>query len=79
MQEFDVAIIGGGPAGLSAALMLSRASKRIARFDAGPPRNAAAQQVQGFLGLDGTPPAEMRRIAREQIEAYGTTRFLKRA
>lgn len=66
----DVAIVGGGPAGLNAALMLGRSRKRVVLFDAGPPRNAAAEHVHGFLTRDGTPPAEMRRIAREQLVPY---------
>jgi thioredoxin reductase len=66
----DVAIVGGGPAGLSAALTLGRARKKVALFDAGPPRNAAATRVQGFVTRDGTPPAEFRRIARDQLRPY---------
>lgn len=66
----DVVIIGGGPAGLSAALALGRARKRVLLCDAGPRRNAAAIHVQNFVTRDGTPPAEFRRIAREQLAAY---------
>jgi thioredoxin reductase len=68
---YDVVIAGAGPAGLSAALMLGRARKRVLVCDAGPPRNAAATHVHGFLTRDGTPPAEMRRIGREQLAPYG--------
>ena len=68
---FDVAIIGGGPAGMQAALVLARARKRIVVFDdPHPPRNAASQGVHNFLGLDGLPPAEIRRVAWEQIDRY---------
>lgn len=63
----DVVIIGGGPSGLSAALALGRARKRVHLCDAGPRRNAAAVHVQNFLTRDGTPPDELRRIAREQL------------
>lgn len=67
---YDVVIIGGGPAGLSAALMLGRGRKRVLLCDAGPPRNAAAERVHNFMSRDGTPPAELRRIAREQLAPY---------
>ena len=68
----DIAVIGGGPAGLQAALVLARARKRVVVFDdPAPARNAASHGLHGFLGLDGLPPAEVRRVAWEQIEAYG--------
>jgi len=67
---YDVVIAGGGPAGLSAALALGRARKRVLLCDAGPPRNATAERVHNFVTRDGTPPAEMRRIAREQLVPY---------
>jgi thioredoxin reductase len=70
MSELDVVVVGAGPAGLSAALILGRARKRVLVCDAGPRRNAAAQHVQGFLTQDGTPPIEMRRIARAQLAQY---------
>ena len=66
----DVAIIGGGPAGLAAALALVRACKRVVLYDCWPPRNAAATEVHGFVTQDGTPPEEMRRAAREQLARY---------
>lgn len=66
----DVVIVGGGPAGLSAALNLGRARKRVALLDAGTPRNARAHGIHGFVTRDGTPPAEFRRIAREQLAKY---------
>lgn len=69
-MPFDIAIVGGGPAGLSAALLLGRACKRVVLFDAGPPRNAAAAEIHGFVTRDGTPPAEFRRIGREQLQPY---------
>ncbi|MEO8553941.1 MAG: NAD(P)/FAD-dependent oxidoreductase [Kofleriaceae bacterium] len=67
---YDVAIIGGGPAGLAAALALVRSRKRVVLFDCWPPRNAAATEIRGFVTQDGTPPAEMRQIARDQLAAY---------
>lgn len=66
----DVVIVGGGPAGLSAALVLGRARKKVLLCDAGPPRNAAAAHIQGFVTRDGTPPKEFRRIGREQLAPY---------
>lgn len=67
---YDVIIIGGGPSGLSAALALGRARKRVLLCDAGPRRNAAASHMQNFVTRDGTPPEEFRRIAREQLASY---------
>jgi thioredoxin reductase len=69
-MNYDVVIVGGGPAGLSAALALGRARRRVLLCDAGPRRNAAAVQIQNFVTRDGTPPAEFRRIGREQLEPY---------
>jgi thioredoxin reductase len=70
MTSYDVAIIGGGPAGLSAALALGRARKRVLLCDAGPRRNAAATRIHNFVTRDGTPPDEFRLIARQQLAAY---------
>ena len=67
----DVAIIGGGPAGLSAALVLGRARRRVVVVDAGTPRNAPAVHMQGFLSRDGTPPADLLRAARAEVRRYG--------
>jgi thioredoxin reductase len=67
---YDVVIVGGGPSGLSAALALGRARKRVLLCDSGPRRNAAAEQVHNFVTRDGTPPDEFRRIAREQLATY---------
>jgi thioredoxin reductase len=69
-MQYDVVIVGGGPAGLSAALALGRGRKRTLVCDAGPPRNAAAVHVQNFVTRDGIPPAEFRRIAAEQLQRY---------
>jgi thioredoxin reductase len=67
---YDVVIVGGGPAGLAAALNLGRARKRVALFDAGRPRNALAHAVHGFVTRDGIAPADFRRAAREQLARY---------
>jgi len=64
-EEFvDIVIVGSGPAGMQAALVLSRTRKSIVVFDdPQPSRNAASHGVHNFLGLDGMLPAEIRRIA----------------
>lgn len=69
-MPYDVVIVGGGPAGLAAALTLGRARKRVLLCDAGPPRNAAATHMQNFVTRDGIPPPEFRRIAREELGRY---------
>lgn len=55
MSECDVAVIGGGAAGLSAALVLSRAGRTVVVVDAGEPRNAPASHLYGYLSRDGFP------------------------
>jgi thioredoxin reductase len=67
---FDVIIVGGGPAGLTAALMLGRACKRVLVCDAGKPRNRVAQAAHGFFSRDGLSPAELLQIGREQLHPY---------
>lgn len=70
-RPFDVLVVGGGPAGLQAALVLARARKRVALCDATPARNARAEHVNGFVTRDGTPPAELRRLGRAELARYG--------
>ncbi len=67
---YDVVIVGGGPAGLAAALVLGRARKQVLLCDGGPRRNAAAVHVHGFVTRDGVTPAEFRQEARAQLSAY---------
>lgn len=71
MNEFDVVIIGGGAAGLSAALVLTRARRRVAVVDAGNPRNAPAAHMHGFLGSDGVAPADLLAAGRREVTGYG--------
>ncbi|MDQ3366592.1 MAG: NAD(P)/FAD-dependent oxidoreductase [Myxococcota bacterium] len=71
----DVVIVGGGPAGLSAALVLGRARKQVLLFDAGAPRNSSASHVHGFLTRDGIPPLEMRKLARAELAPYETVKL----
>jgi thioredoxin reductase len=66
----DVIIVGGGPAGLSAALVLGRCRRQVLLFDSGKPRNYAARAMHGFISQDGTSPEEFRRLAREQLGKY---------
>jgi len=70
MNKVDVAIIGGGPAGLSAGLMLGRARKQTIVIDEGRPRNEVTREAHGFLTRDGISPREFRRIAQEQLRVY---------
>ena len=70
MEQFDAVIVGGGPAGLAAALTLGRSRRRTLLCDAGVPRNAAASHIRNFVTRDGTPPAAFRAIGREQLEPY---------
>ncbi|GAA2119715.1 NAD(P)/FAD-dependent oxidoreductase [Nocardioides bigeumensis] len=71
MNTYDVAVIGGGAAGLSAALVLTRARRSVAVIDAGKPRNAPAGHLQGFLSRDGIPPTELLALGAEEVTAYG--------
>ena len=63
-------VVGAGPAGLSAALILARCRRRVAVFDSGEYRNARTAAMHGFVSRDGIAPAEFRRVAREQLQAY---------
>ena len=75
-EIIDVAIVGGGPAGLQAALVLARTRKKTVVFDdPNPARNAASHGVHNFLGLDGLLPDEIRRIAWEQIDRYKSAKL----
>jgi thioredoxin reductase len=69
---YDVVIVGGGPAGLSAALMLGRCRRSVLVCDTGKPRNAASQAMHGYLTRDGIPPREFLAIARQQMQQYLT-------
>ena len=72
---FDVVIVGGGPAGLSAALVLGRSRRRVLVCDAGEPRNAASHGLHGFLTRDGIEPAEFLHLGREQLRPYETVKL----
>lgn len=70
-REREVLVIGGGPAGLSAALVLARARRDVTVIDAGEPRNARAEHMQGFFTRDGMPPAQLLEIGRTEVRGYG--------
>ncbi|WP_369136975.1 NAD(P)/FAD-dependent oxidoreductase [Modestobacter versicolor] len=70
-QQYDVVVIGGGAAGLSGALTLSRARRSVLVVDSGAPRNAPAGHVHNYLGREGTPPAELAAIGRAEVTGYG--------
>ncbi|MDB1087486.1 NAD(P)/FAD-dependent oxidoreductase [Streptomyces sp. ACA25] len=72
---YDVLIIGGGPAGLGAALPLGRQRRRVLVVDGGRPRNAPAETMHMFLSRDGLPPSELRRIAQQELEDYPTVQI----
>ena len=70
-NNYDVVVVGGGPAGLSGALVLARARRSVLVIDAGEPRNAPADGVHGFLTRDGMPPAELAAVGRAEVRRYG--------
>src|SRR6476661_6060977 len=71
MNQYDVVVIGGGAAGLSAAIVLSRARRKVLVVDAGSPRNAPAAHMHGYLSRDGMPPAELLAAGRREVTGYG--------
>jgi thioredoxin reductase len=68
---YDVAIVGGGPAGLSAAIWLGRYLHRVALIDSGDPRNWETRGINGYLGLPGVRPAALRKAGRDEARAWG--------
>lgn len=74
---YDCAIVGGGAAGLNAALVLGRARRNVALLDNNQPRNAVTHASHGYLTRDGVTPAEFRRIAYEEVLRYPSVHHLK--
>jgi thioredoxin reductase len=70
-MTYDVAIVGGGAAGLSAALVLARARRHVVVIDAGAPRNAPAAAMHGYLSRDGLAPSELLECGRAEVRSYG--------
>lgn len=79
MFDCEVAVIGGGPAGLQCALVLARARRRVLVFDAGEPRNSSVRQTHGLFTRDGEQPYALLQQAREQLLEYGDSLVQKRA
>lgn len=77
MQLIDVGIVGGGPAGLNAALVLGRARKSVVVIDEGRPRNRVTHETHGFLTRDGISPSDFRQVAMDQIKAYPSVQFVR--
>lgn len=73
MESYDVLVVGGGAAGLSAALVLGRARRKVLVVDSGAPRNAPAAHMHGFLSRDGMPPAGLLTVGRHEVRGYGPT------
>ena len=73
--DFDCVVVGGGVAGLSAAMVLGRARRRTLVLDRGGQSNRAAAHIGGLLGHDGTPPGEFYELARSQVAAYDAVAF----
>lgn len=71
MNSYDVVVVGGGAAGLSAALVLTRARRSVLVIDAGEPRNAAVTHMHGFLSRDGMPPSDFLALGRTEVSGYG--------
>ncbi|HWJ63477.1 MAG TPA: FAD-dependent oxidoreductase, partial [Acidimicrobiales bacterium] len=71
-ENWDCIVVGGGAAGLSAALVLGRARRRTLVIDAGRQSNAVAHGIGGLLGHDGRPPAELYELGRGELAAYPT-------
>src|SRR5918912_1372175 len=68
---FDVIVVGGGPAGLSASLMLGRCRRRVLLCDAGQPRNRFSRALHGYLTRDGVAPLELNELGRRELCKYG--------
>jgi thioredoxin reductase len=76
-MTYDAIVVGGSFAGLSAAMQLARARRRVLVIDAGLPRNRFAEASHGFFGHDGKPPYDILREAARQVSAYPTAAFLQ--
>src|SRR6058998_2280026 len=68
---YDVVVVGGGPAGLSAALMLGRCRRRVLLCDLGQPRNRRASALHGYLTRDGLAPGALNELGRAELPCYG--------
>ena len=73
----DCAVIGGGPAGLNAALVLGRSRRKTILFDDNKPRNKVTSESHGFITRDGINPQELKSIAQEELSSYHDVRIEK--
>lgn len=78
-ERYDVVVVGGGPAGLAAAVTLGRSLRSVLVVDAGEPRNAAAHAAHNLLGREGVPPHELLAAGRREAEGYGAVVVRDRA
>jgi thioredoxin reductase len=79
LEAWEVVIVGAGPAGLSAALILGRCGRRVLICDRGTPRSWASHAMHAYLSRDGVPPADFREMARLELERYPTVKMLGEA
>src|ERR1044072_4052146 len=73
---WDVVVAGAGPAGLSAALVLGRARRRVLLCDTGTPRSWASKEMHAYLSRDGMPPQEFLALGRREVRRYPGVRYL---
>lgn len=76
-RDWDVVIAGAGPAGLSAALVLGRACRRVLLCDTGTPRSWASKEMHAYLSRDGIPPRQFLELSRHEVLKYPQVRFVK--
>ena len=69
-MQYDCTVLGGGPAGLNAALILGRARRKVILLDNNNPRNSVTQESYGFITRDGIKPKEFREIAHKELGRY---------
>lgn len=77
MMIYDCAIVGGGPAGLSAALVLGRSRRNVILFDENEGRNLVTREAHGFLTRDGIKPEELKRLGSEELEKYDSVKQVR--
>ena len=70
-ETYEVVVVCGGAAGLSAAVALARSRRSVLVVDSGQPRNSPAGHVHNFLTRDGTPPARLLELGRDEVARYG--------
>jgi len=74
VSQYDVVIVGGGPAGVSAGLVLGRCGRRVVVIDAGKPRNYAARAMHNYMSRDGRPPRDVMDVGWSELAKYGVER-----